>query len=78
MMKSKDLTHLIHQASGFWNIFPYRITHIIISLYMAPFSLKYLDMAPVRVHIIEKYDAWVGALSNCYVSKTEKIGYGKH
>ena len=69
MMKSKNLTRLIHQTSGFWNISPYRITHIIIYLYKAPFSLKYLDMAPVRVHIIEKYDAWVDALSNCYVCK---------
>ena len=43
--------------------------HVTDSLNLAPFSLKYRDMAPVRVRIIEKYDACVGVLSSCYKLK---------
>ena len=43
---------------------------------MASFFLKYLDMMPVRVHIIENYDACVGVLSNCYV-QIIKTDYSK-
>jgi hypothetical protein len=47
--------------------------HIIDLLYLAPFSLKYSDMAPDREHIIEKYDAYVGILLNCYIYECRKL-----
>jgi hypothetical protein len=40
--------------------------HIIDSLYLAPFSLKYRDMTPDSEHIKEKYDVYVGILLNFY------------
>ena len=39
---------------------------------LASFSLIYPNRAPVRVHIIEKYDAFVGVLSNCYILKDKR------
>ena len=66
MMKTKDLTKLFHQPKVLRNMLSFRAIRIAISLCrMAPFSLKYRNMAPNRVYIIEKYDACVGVLSNC-------------
>ena len=33
------------------------------SLFMASFALKYPNMTPERVHITNKYDAWLGVLT---------------
>ena len=41
------------------------LINISVPLYMASFTLNYPNRAPVGLHIIENYDAWVGVLSNC-------------
>ena len=66
MMKSKDLSNLIHQTKGFWNKLPVSAIHISFSLLKAPFLLKYQNMAPNKRYIIENYGACVGALSPSY------------
>ena len=65
-MNLKDDTH---QTNGLWNNFLCGFSILTFPYVKAPFSLKYRNRAPRRVHIIEKYDACVGVISDCYKNK---------